>query len=194
MNDLTERPQGSVPVDLLVTNIGELCPVHAAGETDGPQCGADLGNLGAVSDGALAVGGGCVVATGSRAELVARLWGEEGPGAAVEIVDAGGHCVVPGYVDPHTHTVFGRLRQDEYERRLRGETYLEIAAAGGGIQSSVQDLRQRSEDELVALAVPRLRERQAVHGLGEALEEGHPRRIRADLLDCSQKAAGDLAE
>ncbi|PID80483.1 imidazolonepropionase, partial [bacterium DOLZORAL124_64_63] len=59
---------------------------------------------------------------------------------------------------PHTHTVFGKTRQDEYERRVRGETYLEIAAAGGGIHASVSDLRQRDEDELVALAVPRLRE------------------------------------
>ncbi|MFN2370008.1 MAG: imidazolonepropionase, partial [Candidatus Krumholzibacteriia bacterium] len=67
-------------------------------------------------------------------------------------------AVIPGWVDPHTHAVFGRTRQDEYERRLRGETYLQIAAAGGGIHSSVRDLRGRSEDELVALTVPRLQE------------------------------------
>ena len=42
-------------------------------------------------------------------------------------VDAGGMAVIPGFVDPHTHTIFGKTRQDEYERRIKGETYLEIA-------------------------------------------------------------------
>lgn len=152
------RPATAAPVDLLVTNIGELCPVHTAGDWDGPRRGADLGELGALQGAALAVGEGKVVGFGLEDELFARLWGDDGPPPGVEVVDAGGRCVVPGYVDPHTHTVFGRMRQDEYERRIRGETYLEIAAAGGGIQSSVRDLRERSEDELVDLAVPRLRQ------------------------------------
>jgi imidazolonepropionase len=82
---------------------------------------------------------------------------------ATVTVDAGGRCIVPGYVDPHTHAVFGRWRQDEYERRLRGETYLAIAAGGGGIHASVRDLRARDTSELVALTVPRLREMVA-HG------------------------------
>jgi imidazolonepropionase len=78
-------------------------------------------------------------------------------------VDAEGRCVVPGWVDPHTHAVFGRTRQDEYERRLRGESYQQIAAAGGGIHASVADLRARTDEDLLALAVGRLREMLA-HG------------------------------
>jgi len=136
--------------DLLVENIGQLCTLDAVGE--GPRRGAGLDDLGPVGPAALAVAGGRVLAYGPQDELRARC----GPARAVH--DAGGRCVVPGWVDPHTHAVFGRTRQDEYERRLRGETYLQIAAAGGGIQSSVRDLRGRSDDDLRDLAVARLRE------------------------------------
>ncbi|MCP4573132.1 MAG: imidazolonepropionase [bacterium] len=146
-------------VDLLVTNIGELCTIHDPDLDESvPRRREDLGALNAIAGAALAVGDGKVVAWGEEEALVRELWGETGLNPAVETVDAGGACVVPGYVDPHTHAIFGRTRQDEYERRIRGESYLEIAAAGGGIQSSVKDLRQRSEQELVDLAVPRLRE------------------------------------
>lgn len=158
MNSERPRPDEPAPVDLLVVNIGELCPVHRAGDLDGPRRGSALGELGTVRGAALAVGQGRVLGYGEQGELLQRLWGVAGPPAGLATIDAGGRCVVPGYVDPHTHTVFGRTRQDEYERRLRGETYLEIAAAGGGIQASVRDLRSRDEDELVELAVPRLRE------------------------------------
>ncbi|MBC8425789.1 imidazolonepropionase [bacterium] len=139
------------PVDLLVDGIGQLCTLDRAEDgRAGPRRGRALGDPGIVENAALAVDGGRVVAygpSGSFAELAAK---------ATLRVD--GACVVPGFVDPHTHAVYGRTRQDEYERRLRGETYLEIAAAGGGIHASVRDLRERDEDELVAMTVPRLRE------------------------------------
>lgn len=156
MPDATFAPLLPAPgtLDLLVTNIGELCTVHAPGDDDGPRRGARLADVGAVRGAALAVHGGRVVATGPENDVRAAL----PPGAATEFVDAGGGCVVPGFVDPHTHAVFGRTRQDEYERRLRGETYLQIAAAGGGINASVRDLRARDEDELVALTTRRLGE------------------------------------
>ena len=66
--------------------------------------------------------------------------------------------LTPGFVDSHTHAVFGRYRTDEYAQRSAGVPYMEIARRGGGINASVRDLRARSEDELVELALPRLRE------------------------------------
>ncbi len=150
-------------VDLLVDSIGQLCTVSRPTDGDGPRRGAALADVGAIDDGALAIADGRVVAAGPRHAVRQRLWPHGGPGPEVTVVDAAGRCVVPGFVDPHTHAVFGRTRQDEYERRVRGETYLQIAAAGGGINASVRDLRERSEDDLVALAVPRLREMVA-HG------------------------------
>lgn len=100
---------------------------------------------------AVAIAGGRIAAVGS-----APLLAERYPGAAV--VECGGGVLTPGFVDSHTHAVFGRWRADEYALRARGVPYMEIARRGGGINASVRDLRGRSEDELVALALPRLAE------------------------------------
>jgi len=77
------------------------------------------------------------------------------PGAT--IVDCSGGVLTPGFNDSHTHAIFGRARYEEQELRATGVPYMEIARRGGGIHSSVRDLRTRSEDELFALAEPRLR-------------------------------------
>ncbi len=71
-------------------------------------------------------------------------------------VDCGRGLLAPGFVDSHTHAVFGRARYEEQELRAAGTPYLEIARRGGGIHASVRDLRARPDDELVALALPRL--------------------------------------
>jgi imidazolonepropionase len=79
-------------------------------------------------------------------------------------VDCQGGVVTPGFVDSHTHALFGRVRAEEHEMRASGMDYMEIARRGGGIHSSVRDLRTRTEDELEALARPRLG-RLAAHGV-----------------------------
>lgn len=147
------------PLDLLVTGIAQLCTIHEP-ELDAqePRRREGLGALGLVEDAALAVRDGRIVATGREAELAATLTAGAPVTPVTRVVDARGRAVIPGFVDPHTHAVFGRWRQDEYERRVRGETYQAIAAAGGGINASVRDLRGRDEDELCALATGRLRE------------------------------------
>ena len=105
----------------------------------------------ALPRGAVAVRAGAVVDVGPEAEILAHY-----PDAAR--VDGDGGVLTPGLVDSHTHAVFGRWRTDEYALRVRGVPYMEIARRGGGINASVRDLRARSEDELVELALPRLRE------------------------------------
>jgi imidazolonepropionase len=90
------------------------------------------------------------VAVAPESELKRRYRG-------AERVDCGGGVLTPGLVDSHTHAVFGRWRADEYALRSRGVPYMEIARRGGGINASVRDLRERSEDELVELTRPRLR-------------------------------------
>jgi len=158
---LDEARQGAgVTASLLVHGIGQLCTLHdPALDAAGPRRGEGLSRLGIFTDAALAVADGRVLAAGREAAVRAAV----ACSPATVMVDAGGRCIVPGYVDPHTHAVFGRWREDEYERRLRGETYLAIAAGGGGIHASVRDLRARDTAELVALTVPRLREMGA-HG------------------------------
>ena len=77
--------------------------------------------------------------------------------ADAAVIDCAGGVLTPGFVDSHTHAIFGRARYEEQELRATGVPYMEIARRGGGIHSSVADLRTRSEDELLALAEPRLR-------------------------------------
>jgi imidazolonepropionase len=98
---------------------------------------------------AVAVDHGVVVAVGPEASLTARF-----PDA--DRVDCQGRVLTPGLVDSHSHAVFGRWRADEYALRSRGVPYMEIARQGGGINASVRDLRERSEDDLVELARARL--------------------------------------
>lgn len=107
--------------------------------------------LGIVEQGCMRVRGGRIV------EVAAGL--EPQPGE--KPVDCGGGVVLPGFVDPHTHLVFGGWRADEFERRLAGVSYKQIAEAGGGILSTVAATRAASEDELYELALARLREMSA---------------------------------
>jgi len=123
--------------------------VTCAGDP-GPRRGATRAQLGLIEDGAVALDGSRVAAVGPRDEVAARF-----PGAdRLSLVD---HVLTPGLIDSHTHAVFGRWRLDEYEQRCAGVSYMDIARQGGGINSSVRDLRERSEDELFELAVGRLR-------------------------------------
>ncbi|MBM4381509.1 MAG: imidazolonepropionase, partial [Deltaproteobacteria bacterium] len=107
--------------------------------------------LAPVVDGAVGVRGGRIAWVGPRAELPA---GARGPNT--EVVDAGGGLVGPGFVDAHTHLVFAGERSREFELRARGASYLEIAAAGGGIANTMTATRAASHDELMTLARPRV--------------------------------------
>ncbi|MEN8115037.1 MAG: imidazolonepropionase, partial [Actinomycetota bacterium] len=97
---------------------------------------------------AVAISGGLIAWTGNESDIPADY--TDLPG-----LDAGGAAVLPGFVDPHTHIVFAGERSDEFARRLRGETYEEILAAGGGIRSTVAATRAASEDELLDEAAER---------------------------------------
>jgi len=191
--------EGSVTPDLVVKGISQLCTVHDPELDDpegaGPRRRGGMAELGIFNNAALAVGGGRVLACGPEDEVLAMLFDGRDIPAGVEILDAGGRAVLPGFVDPHTHTVFGRTRQDEYERRIQGETYLEIAAAGGGIHASVADLRDRSEEELTALAVGRLREMMAWGTTTVEIKSGYGLNLDAELkmlrvADSAAKAVG----
>lgn len=116
-----------------------------------PRVGAELGELSIIPDGAILVRDGVIAATG-RTEAIAK-----GLAGDVEIVDARGRIVLPGFVDAHTHPVFAANRVDEFEMRARGATYEEIAAGGGGIRSTVRKTRAASVDELQQQALKHAR-------------------------------------
>ncbi len=113
-----------------------------------PQRGRDLGRLGILPDGALLIRDGMIAAVGTTPELRQTYPHEE-------TLDASGHVVMPGFVDPHTHLLWAGDRAAEFEMRLEGRTYLEILASGGGILSTVRLTRQASLETLLAETRPR---------------------------------------
>ena len=123
-----------IDADLLITDC------HVAAMTEG---GAPYG---AIENAAILIRDGRIAWVGPREDLH----------KAVETDRLGGRWVTPGLVDCHTHLVFGGDRSGEFERRLEGATYEEIARAGGGIVSSVRATREESEDQLYASALARL--------------------------------------
>ncbi len=126
-----------------VLNIGQLVTLA------GPQrarTGREMSELGLIEDGALLIEDGVIAAVGTEPELEPRI------PPSMLVVDAGGRCVTPGFVDAHTHLVFVGNRAAEFEQRIGGATYQEIAAAGGGILRTVKLTRAASEDELLTEA------------------------------------------
>src|SRR5919107_2540354 len=114
-----------------------------------PRVGAELRELSIIEDGAMLVRGGRIERTGARAEIEPLI------DAACEVLDAGGRVLLPGFVDAHAHPVFAGDRADEFEKRAAGASYQEIAAAGGGIRSTVRRTRAATEAELFAVALRR---------------------------------------
>ncbi len=127
--------------DLALVHAGELVTCDGTGEEE----------LGIVEDGALLCDGGKIVWTGTTKELGRKLVGKP-----ARRVDAEGGLVTPGFVDPHTHLVFAGSREDELERKVRGESYTSILKKGGGILRTIRETRKASVSSIVNESVDRL--------------------------------------
>ena len=110
-----------------------------------------MADAGILKNIAVAVSDGRIAAIGAARDLQDAYTG-------AEIVDCEGGVLTPGLVDSHTHAVFGKPRFEEHELRAAGYDYMEIANQGGGIHASVSDFRERSENDLYDLALPRIQE------------------------------------
>lgn len=115
----------------------------------GPQRGKVLGTLGIIENGTVTVDEGHIIATGSTKQLREAY-------AARQEIDAQGCVVTPGFVDPHTHLLWAGDRAAEFEMRIAGATYMEIMAAGGGINNTVKRVREASVEQLLDETRPRL--------------------------------------
>jgi imidazolonepropionase len=115
----------------------------------GPQRGHALGTLGIIEDGAVVVRDERIVAVGTTSDLRAAYPDEPR-------LDANGCVLMPGFVDPHTHVIWGGDRANEFEMKMAGKPYLEILAEGGGIISTVRATRTASIESLIAQTRPRL--------------------------------------
>lgn len=171
-------------IDLLIHNIGQLCTIPA--HDSGPQRGSALGDLGIISDAAVAVYEGAIVAVGSDADLRAQF-------QAAAVLDAGGQLVTPGLVDPHTHLIWAGHRADEFEQRIAGATYQQIMAAGGGINRTVRDTRAADLNTLIEQAKRRLDALLAHGSTTVEVKTGYGLDTRTELMMLNAIALLDMA-
>jgi imidazolonepropionase len=136
-----------VIVDQIILNAGQLVCISRRGER--VKRGNDMRELAVIENGSVFVRDGRIDWVGPTKDLPSIP-----PNA--EIIDAAGKTVLPGFIDSHTHLVFAGSREDEFEQRLQGKTYQEIAVRGGGINATVQRVREASKVELKELTRRRL--------------------------------------
>ncbi len=134
------------PNPLLLTNIGQLLTLQSSSGTGPrPRRGPDLKELGIIENGAVLCLGGKIVSVGTTKDALRDPWLKKNRKRVLEI-DCAGKVVVPGFVDSHTHPVFVSPRLVDFEKRIEGASYEEIAAAGGGIRSSLEGVRTGREE------------------------------------------------
>jgi imidazolonepropionase len=127
-------------LDLLIVNANEL--VTLSGKNQKPRTGRQMREIGIIRDGGLAIKDGRIVAVGKTTDVTKAFKAEN-------VISANGKIVLPGFVDPHTHLVFAGSREDEFQMRIEGASYMEILKAGGGILRTVRETRKASFEKLV---------------------------------------------
>ena len=160
------------PCDLSIEHLHQLAtcePSLAASEDPGAQ------SLGLIDDGCIAIADGKVAWVGPQRDFAAAGF------VPSSVMDGRGLVAVPGLVDCHTHALFAGSREREYEMRLAGRTYMEIAAAGGGIRSTVRAVRRASEDQLVASGLARVRSMLAWGATTIEIKSGYGLSLEAEL-------------
>ena len=137
-------------IDLIIKDASQLItPLVIQSEADENN---DFGGLLIIENGALAISNGKIVAIGKTSEVAEKVELDNN----TIVINATGKSVLPGLIDPHTHPVFAKTREEEFEMRILGKSYREIAQAGGGIRSSVRNLRACSKEKLIEITLPRL--------------------------------------
>lgn len=134
---------------LLLVNIGQLITVSTSAGSRGPRRGPDLNELGMIENGAVLCSGGKIVSVGTTKNALQDPWIRKYRKQITEI-DCAGRVALPGFVDSHTHPVFVSPRLVDFEKRIEGASYQQIATAGGGIRSSVAGVRSASKSALSA--------------------------------------------
>jgi imidazolonepropionase len=150
---------------LLLANIGQLLTLHPP-EKPGPRRGSALEELGIIQDAAVLCLGGKIVSVGTTKDALRDPWVRKTVKQnrkRITEIDCAGKVVLPGFVDSHTHPVFTAPRLVDFEKRIEGASYEEIAAAGGGIRSSLEGVRNSSRPTLARHVTDALKQ-MAAHG------------------------------
>ena len=147
---------------LLLANIGQLLTLRSSSGNTHPRRGSDLRQLGIIENGAVLCLGGKIVSVGNTKDALSDPWLKKNRKRVLEI-DCAGKVVLPGFVDSHTHPVFVSPRLVDFEKRIEGASYEEIAAAGGGIRSSLEAVRRAGKQVLAEKVLAVLHD-MAAHG------------------------------
>lgn len=172
-----------IEADLLIHSAAQVVTCAS----DVPKRGAAMQDVGLISDGAVAVRDGRVLAIGPSDSLRERY-------TAVQLIDASGKVICPGFVDPHTHVVYAGDRINEFEQRIRGTSYMEIMAAGGGIVSTMRATREASVEDLVTATLPRLAMMLRLGTTTAEVKTGYGLDLENELKMLAAIAALDLAQ
>ena len=178
------------PVSLLLTNVGQLLTLRAASSATGPRRGHDLKELGIIGNGAVLCLGGKIVSVGTTKDALRDPWLKKNRKKVLEI-DCAGKVVLPGFVDSHTHPVFVSPRLVDFEKRIEGASYEEIAAAGGGIRSSLEGVRRAGKRVLVKKVLTVLRDMAANGTTTVEAKSGYGLTVESELksLEAIREAA-----
>ncbi|PIE03739.1 MAG: imidazolonepropionase [Acidobacteria bacterium] len=134
----------------IIYNASNLVTLENDNLKEGPRKGSAMAELGEIPGGAVVYSAGKIVETGTSEALLKKY------PDPIDLIDAGGRLVMPGFVDCHTHLVYAGNRSSEMLQRLQGATYLDILKAGGGINKTVRATREASSDDLKRLGMNRL--------------------------------------
>ena len=145
-----------------MADIGQLLTLRFSSEKPGPRRCAELKELIIINNAAVLCLGGKIVSVGSTKDALRDPWLKVNRKKVTEI-DCSGKVVIPGFVDSHTHPVFVEPRLIDFEKRIEGASYEEIAAAGGGIRSSLEGVRTATKPALAAKVLAALKD-MAAHG------------------------------
>jgi imidazolonepropionase len=134
-------------VDLLIKNASQLLTLK--GKNKARSGVEEMNNLGIINNGAIAILSDKILDVGASEDILSKY-------SSNNIIDAKNKVIMPGFIDPHSHPVFYDTRENEFEWRIKGRSYIEISQSGGGIRHSIKGVRNASESELYELSKKRI--------------------------------------
>jgi imidazolonepropionase len=172
---------------LLLTNISQLLTLRGSSS---PRRGRELSEVGIIGDAAVLCAAGKIVSVGTRKEAAKDAWLKKSDD--VTEIDCRGGVVLPGFVDSHTHPAFMQPRLVDFEKRIEGASYEQIAQAGGGIRSSLNGVREAKKTELVSKVVSALNQMAAEGTTTVEAKSGYGLSVESELK--SLQAIRDAAK
>lgn len=158
--------------NLYIYNIGQLATPIGSSARKGAEA---MGNLKIINDAAVVIRNGKIAFVGKQSDLDINIT------KGCKTLDAKGNAVLPGFVDSHTHLVFASYREDEFQWRLRGDSYMSIMERGGGIAKTMTYTRNASEDELLSPALGHLRAMLSMGVTTVEAKSGYGMELNAEL-------------